>query len=471
MCFATSSARATTLGVGTPSSPRAASSPTPAARDAAGALAERDAALGRAGVSPARPRAVDDHAVPIRAPLDREPLGLRRLVRVRRPRRTPPRWRPNLPHPRRSRRRIPHLLHVNPSTRGVTRNARVEPPAGSRLRPRRDVAASRFRGASSRRSQPEGDRPASPACGPRRAVPRRTFHSCGSLARHLRRRRRRLTRPPRASPSRSWAPLARVARCGGKPKRLRARRPMPSPAGDRGDGPAKGKRPGQIGGGACARRRRRPRLLGRRERHSRATIAPTDEPRRRHAARPKTGLARISRDVDAPTRTRRVRAVSSRQIGGDLTRRRTRGAANSVRDVRLRRGAQARAQRRRHRRRGSVHDVSACVPANNYWMRRAEIRQGWSAAGRLANQLLAALPDVAVAFRGRLDAAVAAATAVAIQRRSGRAAPRADEVPPGPTRARRTSASRAPFARAARTTLSRARCGHHGRGRARAHAR
>ena len=126
----------------------------------------------------------------------------------------PPRRRPNLPHPRRSRRRIPHLLHVKPSTRGV-RNARVEPPSGSCLR-RRDATRGRLVPRDERRrSQPR--RPQSPE----------THHAA--------------PRPPEqlVCAGHGANPPPTTTAAGGCATSLDARAVS---AGDAGDGPAKGKR-------------------------------------------------------------------------------------------------------------------------------------------------------------------------------------------------------------------------------------
>ena len=125
-----------------------------------------------------------------------------------------PRRRPNLPHPRRSRRRVPHLLHVKPSA-ATARNARVEPPAASRLR-RCDATRGRLAPRDERRrSQPR--RPQSPET--HHAAPRPPEQLvCGSAA----------ANPPPTTTA-----------TGGCATSLDARAVS---AGDAGDGPAKGKR-------------------------------------------------------------------------------------------------------------------------------------------------------------------------------------------------------------------------------------
>ena len=175
-----------------------------------------------------------------------------------------------------------------------------------------------------------------------------------------------------------------------------------------------------------------------------SAIAPTDElgssqPRR-------VARTRISRDVGAPTRTRRVRAVSSR-IGGDATANargwRTSGRGDGV-------GAHVSSRRPALAAKLEFH-ASRREWENNYW---CDVYVGDVRGGTPRGETLGALMDVAVAFREALDAAVAATPSNPTSADGYRHGP--GEIPPGHASLANARRARALETRATHDALARA---------------
>ena len=363
-----------------------------AARDAAGALAERDAALLRAGVSPARPVAVDDHdPSPSAPPWTESPSDFADWSASDDPAEPLRGGARTIP--------IPDVRDgVSPTSfTSSRRRAGGETLAWNLRRVRASADATRLGGASRRETSADDPNPGVPRV-PKptpRHVPPAPFIRAGHGA----------NPPPtttlfgRSRREPFAAAAARVCRAFGGTTRVASLVARAVSAGDAGDGPAKGKRLDRLVEETWRTPTAASAIWTAFERHSRATIAPTEALRVLAAAHDVARRGSPAMLTRQPALVAFVRCL--RESAATL--RRTR-EAGELRDV-----ATALAP--------TLESTSSALAAklefhasrreweNNYW---CDVYVGDVRGGTPRGETLGALMDVAVAFREALDAAVAA---------------------------------------------------------------